>query len=159
MMAHSIPDCPLPDEVAVRGYAGDIDPDRAWRLLREEKDALLVDVRTSAEWNFVGMADLSSVGKQPVMVEWQSLPSMARNANFDQQVKEALTQLHAGPDSPVVFICRSGARSREAAISLTKQGFKRCYNLAGGFEGDLDADRHRAGRNGWKFYGLPWIQS
>jgi rhodanese-related sulfurtransferase len=158
-MAHSVQDSPLPDEIATRGYAGDIDPARAWQVLLNEKDAVLVDVRTSAEWNFVGIPDLSSVGKQPVTVEWMSLPTMARNADFDQQVKGALAPLHAGPESAIVFICRSGARSRDAAISLTKQGFKRCYNLAGGFEGDLDADRHRASRNGWKFSGLPWLQS
>lgn len=158
-MAHSPEDNPLPDEIATRGYAGDIDPARAWRLLLDEDDAVLVDVRTSAEWNFVGVPDLSSVGKQPVKVEWQSLPSMARNADFEQQVKVALAPLHVGPDSAIVLICRSGARSRDAAISLTKKGFKRCYNLAGGFEGDLGPDRHRASCNGWKFSGLPWLQS
>jgi len=158
-MTHSNPDHPLPDEVASRGYAGDIDPPLAWEVLSKEKDAVLVDVRTSAEWNFVGLSDLSSIGKRPVTIELLSLPSMSRNPDFDQQVKEALAQLHAGTESAVLFICRSGARSRDAAISLTRQGFKRCYNIAGGFEGDLDADRHRAGRNGWKFFGLPWQQS
>lgn len=159
MMTHSEPDDPLPDEVATRGYAGDIEPPRAWDLLSKEQDAVLVDVRTSAEWNFVGLSDLSSLGKQTVMIEWQSLPSMARNANFDRDIKDVLEQLHAGPATAIVFICRSGARSRDAAISMTQSGFRRCYNLAGGFEGDLDAARHRGGRNGWKFYGLPWKQS
>ncbi len=158
-MTHSSPNNPLPDETASRGYAGDIDPKQAWDVLAKERDAVLVDVRTSAEWNFVGLADLSSVGKQPVTVEWQSLPAMARNPGFDGEVKSALAQLSASPDSAVIFICRSGARSREAAISLTRLGFKRCYNLAGGFEGVLDAERHRGGRNGWKFCGLPWKQS
>lgn len=158
-MANSESDSPLPDEVAARGYAGDIEPPRAWALLAKEADAVLVDVRTRAEWNFVGLADLSSVGKQPVTIEWQSLPAMAHNPDFDTQVKDALAQLHAGPETAVVFICRSGARSRDAAISLTGQGFRRCYNLAGGFEGDLDGNRHRAGRSGWKFSGLPWRQS
>lgn len=158
-MANSDPKAPLPDEVATRGYAGDIDPARAWDLLSKEAAAVLVDVRTAAEWNFVGLPDLSSVGKQAVTVEWQSLPAMARNPNFDRDVKDVLAQLHAGPESAVIFICRSGARSRDAAISLTRQGFRRCYNLAGGFEGDLDADRHRGRRNGWKYAGLPWKQS
>ena len=158
-MANSESDSPLPDEAAARGYAGDIEPARAWSLLSKEADAVLVDVRTRAEWNFVGLADLSSVGKQPVTIEWQSLPAMARNPDFDTQVKDVLAQHHAGTETALVFICRSGARSRDAAISLTRQGFRRCYNLAGGFEGDLDGDRHRAGRNGWKFSGLPWRQS
>jgi len=158
-MTHSSPNNSLPDENITRGYAGDIDPELAWEILSKERDAVLVDVRTSAEWNFVGTPDLSSVGKQSAMVEWQSLPTMARNPNFDRQTKDILTQLNATLDSPVIFICRSGARSREAAISTARLGFKRCYNLAGGFEGDLDDARHRGGRNGWKFCGLPWKQS
>lgn len=158
-MAPSEPDDPLPDEVATLGYAGDLAPLRAWSLLSKQQDAILVDVRTNAEWNFVGLCDLSSVGKQTVTIEWQSLPAMARNANFASDLKDVLAQHHAGPETPIVFICRSGARSRDAAISMTQSGFRRCYNLAGGFEGDLDAGRHRAGRNGWKFYGLPWKQS
>ena len=158
-MTHSSPNSSLPDENVVRGYAGDIDPKQAWDVLSKERDAVLVDVRTSAEWNFVGLPDLSSVGKQAVTVEWQSLPTMARNPDFDSETKDVLTQLNANQDSAVIFICRSGARSREAAISLTRLGFKRCYNLAGGFEGDIDDARHRGGRNGWKFCGLPWKQS
>lgn len=158
-MTHSEPNNPLPDETASRGYAGDIDPKQAWDLLSKEGDAVLVDVRTRAEWNFVGLPDLSSVDKQPVTIEWQSLPAMARNPDFNSEAKGALSKLGAGPDSAVIFICRSGARSRDAAISLTQQGYKHCYNLAGGFEGDLDAQGHRGGRNGWKFYGLPWKQS
>lgn len=157
-MAKSEQKTPLPDDTAARGYAGDIDPNQAWELLQSERDAVLVDVRTSAEWNFVGVADLSSLGKEPVTIEWQSLPKMTRNSEFDSDVMAALAQLHAGPDSALVFICRSGARSREAALSLTRNGFRRCYNLAGGFEGDLDSQRHRGGRNGWKFAGLPWRQ-
>ncbi len=158
-MTHSLPNDPLPDENVARGYAGDIDPKLAWDVLSKERNAVLVDVRTSAEWNFVGLPDLSSVGKQVVAVEWQSLPTMAHNPNFDSQTKDMLMQLNATQDSPVIFICRSGARSRDAAIRLTQLGFKRCYNLAGGFEGDLDDARHRGGRSGWKFHGLPWKQS
>ena len=158
-MTPSDTDNPLPDETATRGYAGDIDPLRAWDLLSSEGGAVLVDVRTSAEWNFIGLPDLSSLGKQPVTIEWQSLPAMTRNPDFGVAVKDALDQLRAGPDSAVVFICRSGARSRDAAICLTQLGFQRCYNLAGGFEGDLDAERHRGKRNGWKYHGLPWKQS
>lgn len=157
-MPPSESDSPLPDENATRGYAGDIDPVRAWELLSKEQDAVLVDVRTSAEWNFVGLADLSSIGKQLVTVEWQSLPAMAHNPAFGHDVNAALERLAANQDSALVFICRSGARSRDAAISMTQQGFRRCYNLAGGFEGDLDADRHRGRRNGWKYNGLPWKQ-
>lgn len=157
-MARSEQKTPLPDENATRGYAGDVAPELAWQVLQNESDAVLVDVRTNAEWSFVGVADLSPLGKQPLTVEWQSLPKMARNADFDADVKAALVAQQAGADSAIVFICRSGARSREAAISMTRHGFRRCYNLAGGFEGDLDADHHRGGKNGWKHAGLPWRQ-
>lgn len=157
-MASSDPKAPLPDENASRGYAGDIAPVQAWEVLQSERDAVLVDVRTSAEWNFVGLPDLSPLGKQPVTIEWQSLPKMTRNADFDTAIQTVLAQAKAGPGSAVIFICRSGARSRDAAISLARQGFRRCYNLAGGFEGDLDAEHHRGGRNGWKHDGLPWKQ-
>ncbi|MSP43119.1 MAG: rhodanese-like domain-containing protein [Alphaproteobacteria bacterium] len=158
-MTAATPKNPLPDDNATQGYAGDIDPGTAWEVLSKERDAVLIDVRTKAEWNFVGMADLSSVGKQTVTSEWQSLPGMARNPDFDSEVKRSLAELNAGPDSALIVICRSGARSRSAAISLTQQGFRRCYNLSGGFEGDLNVDHHRGGRNGWKCQGLPWKQS
>lgn len=158
-MAAATPENPLPDENASQGYAGDIEPAQAWELLSKDRNAVLIDVRTRAEWNFVGVADLSSVGKQAVTIEWQSLPGMAPNQEFDSEVKRALAPLNANQDSPLIFICRSGARSRAAAISMAQQGFRRCYNLAGGFEGDLDSDHHRGGRNGWKFQGLPWKQS
>lgn len=157
-MPHSPSNDPLPDDVNRRGYAGDIGPQRAWRLLRDDPGAVLVDVRTAAEWNFVGLPDLAEAGKQPITIEWQSLPGMARNPDFDASLRVALTQAKAGPETPVVFICRSGARSRDAAISCTRQGFNRCYNLEGGFEGDLDEARHRGQRNGWKHAGLPWKQ-
>ena len=65
----------------------------------------------------------------------------------------------ADKDAPVLFLCRSGARSRSAAIALTAAGFSRAYNIVGGFEGDLDGDRHRGQTNGWKAAGLPWKQS
>ncbi|HEX4890226.1 MAG TPA: rhodanese-like domain-containing protein [Alphaproteobacteria bacterium] len=157
-MTASEPNHPLPEENSSLGYAGDLDPIQAWELLSKERDSVLIDVRTSAEWNFIGLPDLSSVGKQPVTIEWQSLPGMARNPDFDKQVKQAMAQCNAGADSALIFICRSGARSRDAAISLAQQGFSRCYNLSGGFEGDLDAERHRGNKNGWKFKGLPWKQ-
>ena len=137
-------------------YAGDLSADEAWTLLKGEPKAQLVDVRTQAEWNFVGLPDLSSVSRDVHLVEWQMFPTMQVNPAF-----VAATEAAAGvsKDTPVLFLCRSGARSRSAAIALAQAGYTRAYNIAGGFEGDLDAERHRGGKNGWKAAGLPWKQT
>lgn len=138
-------------------YAGDVTPAEAWRVLRENPDAVLVDVRTRAEWSFVGLPDLAAAGKEPVLMEWQLFPTMALNPGFAADLSSALGQTRK--EAPVLFLCRSGARSRAAAIAMAGVGFSRCYNIAGGFEGDLDASKHRGEQNGWKACGLPWVQS
>lgn len=135
-------------------YAGDVLPEEAWAALRDNPDAVLVDVRTQPEWAFVGIPDLSGAGKQPALISWQVYPEMQRNAGFEQQVAEVV----GNPETPIYFLCRSGARSRAAAIAMTAQGYRACYNIAGGFEGDPDANRHRGSVNGWKAGRLPWIQ-
>lgn len=134
-------------------YAGDLSVTEAWALLEKDPAARLVDVRTRAEWSFVGIPDLAPLSREAELVEWQTFPSMQVNAGF---VSDA-----AGSDksAPVLFLCRSGARSRSAAIAMTQAGYSRAYNIAGGFEGDLDGERHRGNKNGWKAAGLPWKQS
>lgn len=134
-------------------YAGDKSVEETWRALREDSSAVLVDVRTRAEWNFVGVPDLRETGRELVTVEWQGFPDSSRNPDFIEQVRE-----HVRPDQPVYLLCRSGGRSRAAAIALTGAGFATCYNVAGGFEGDLDVRKHRGTSGGWKAAGLPWIQ-
>ena len=89
-------------------------------------------------------------------IEWQTFPSGAQNPNFAAQAGAALG---ANKDVPVVFLCRSGARSRAAAMAMTAAGYTKAFNIAGGFEGDLDETRHRGTSNGWKAAGLPWTQS
>jgi len=138
-------------------YAGDVTPQEAWRVLGVDPHAVLVDVRTQAEWSFVGVPDLSGAGKEPVFLEWQQFPAMTRNAGFAADL--AATLGAARRNVPVFFLCRSGSRSKAAAIVMTQAGFARCFNVAGGFEGDLDGGRHRGGRNGWKVADLPWVQS
>ncbi len=137
-------------------YAGDISAQEAWRVLSENPDAVLVDVRTRAEWSYVGLADLGPLGKEPLLAEWQSFPAMNVNPDFASDVSATLGD--ASRDAPVLFLCRSGARSKAAAIALTAQGFAQSYNIVGGFEGDLDEARHRGARTGWKAAGLPWVQ-
>ncbi|MCQ4118078.1 rhodanese-like domain-containing protein [Rhodococcus tibetensis] len=136
-------------------YAGDITPEHAWELLRENPDAVLVDVRTDAEWKYVGVPDTSSLGRQPVLIEWVSYPDGARNDNFVNQLKEA--GITGGEDAPVIFLCRSGQRSIGAAEAATAAGIGPSYNVLDGFEGSLDADGHR-GAVGWRALGLPWRQ-
>ena len=136
-------------------YAGDISAQEAWEKLAADSRAQLVDVRTLAEWNFVGLPDLSSLGRQVHCIEWQQVPSGARNPGF---VAEA-TQVLGDKDAPVMLLCRSGGRSRAAAIALTEAGYSQAFNVGDGFEGDVDEQGHRGNRNGWKATNLPWRQS
>jgi len=135
------------------GYAGDLTPKQAWRLLREEPDAVLVDVRTAPEWTFVGVPDLSVLGKRVLTVEWNRWPHGHNDDFLDE-----LAGLGVGPDRPVVFLCRSGHRSAAAARAATDAGIAPAYNVGSGFEGDLDDEGHR-GHGGWRAEGLPWRQS
>ncbi|HSR56459.1 MAG TPA: rhodanese-like domain-containing protein [Alphaproteobacteria bacterium] len=136
------------------GYGGDVSPEDAWKILEESPDAVLVDCRTQPEWMFVGVPDLSSLNKKARFIPWQVFPSMQVNAEFVDQVKAS----GAREDAPVLTICRSGSRSRAAAIQLTSAGFKRAYNVAHGFEGGHNKEKHRGQADGWKVSGLPWIQ-
>jgi len=135
-------------------YAGDISASEAWDRLKGDPKAQLLDVRTVAEWNFVGLPDLSSVGRRVHCVEWQSFPTGSQNPGFVIEAGQALDD----PKAAVLLICRSGARSRAAAIALTSAGFTRAFNIAGGFEGDTDGQGHRGTINGWKACDLPWRQ-
>jgi rhodanese-related sulfurtransferase len=135
-------------------YAGDVSPKEAFEALRRDSNAMLFDVRTSAEWSFVGTPDLSSLGRKLALVEWQSFPSMAPNAAFAAEAERA--GLARG--QPAYFLCRSGARSKSAAIAMTARGFGPCFNVAGGFEGGRDGAGHRGTTEGWKASGLPWRQ-
>ncbi len=142
---------------STQNYAGDLSPQDAWKLLQSDPQAQIIDCRTAPEWNYVGLPDVSSLGRDVHCIEWQSFPSMAHNAEFVDQVEAVLES--APKDTPLLFLCRSGARSRSAAIAATAAGYTRAYNIATGFEGDLDPTRHRGIKNGWKASGLPWKQS
>ena len=135
-------------------YAGDVSALEAWQLLSEQETAVLVDCRTAAEWAYVGVPDLGALRKPLLRAAWQLYPGMERNPAFEDE----LASEGASPGATVVFICRSGARSKAAAIAMTAAGFSRCLNLAGGFEGPADEDGHRGRIDGWKAAGLPWVQ-
>ena len=140
-------------------YAGDVGAAEAWEMLQQDPKAQLVDVRTQAEWNFVGLPDISSLGRRVHCIEWQDFPAMAPNPGFAGEVSDALAASGADKDTVVLFLCRSGARSRGAAMAMTRAGYRHAFNVGDGFEGALDAERHRGTNNGWKAAGLPWKQS
>jgi rhodanese-related sulfurtransferase len=130
----------------------------AWARLKGDAGSVLIDVRTIAEWAYVGLPDLSQVSKRPVLVEWQGFPDDRLNTSFVERVTEALGPLGANRDTELFFICRSGARSLKAAQAMAAAGYLRCRNVAEGFEGPLDPERHRGRMAGWKARGLPWVQ-
>jgi len=133
--------------------------EEAWASLKRDPDSVLIDVRTNAEWAFVGLPDLSLIGKGLVRVEWQGFQGDRPNEAFVGQVVQALTAIGASKDSELFFICRSGGRSLRAARAMAAAGYSRCRNVADGFEGPLDPNRHRGWLGGWKAKGLPWVQT
>jgi rhodanese-related sulfurtransferase len=141
------------------GYGGDLSVKDAYALLADDRNSLLVDVRTQPEWAFVGVPDLGELDKTPIFQEWQVYPSMEVAPDFVPRLLEALTGRGAKPSTPVLFLCRSGVRSRAAAVALSAAGWSRCYNISDGFEGGLDETRKRGVLGGWRAQGLPWKQS
>jgi rhodanese-related sulfurtransferase len=137
-------------------YAGDLTATEAWALLSSDPAARLIDVRTAPEWNFVGRPDLREIGKTVLLQSWQHYPQMAVDPDFASRLRQELADPPA--TAPLLFLCRSGARSKAAAMAMTAAGYERCYNIAGGFEGDRDSAEHRGTVNGWKMAGLPWVQ-
>ncbi len=137
----------------------DVSVKDTWEQLERVKDSVLIDVRTQAEWAFVGVPDLSKLDKRVLTIEWQRFPDSQVDARFVEKTEDALSQLGATKkDTALFFICRSGARSRAAAEAMVAAGYVSCINVAEGFEGPLNADRHRGSTAGWKASGLPWAQ-
>ena len=128
-------------------YAGAVTPSEAYALLQSAPGATLVDVRTRAEWDWVGRIPGA------VEIEWIGYPSGQPNAHFLAQLNQSVD-----PEALVLFLCRSGVRSHHAAVLATANGLTNCYNVLEGFEGDKDANGHRNTIGGWRRAGLPWIQ-
>ena len=133
-----------------------VSPIKAWELMRENQRAVLIDVRSSMEYLFVGHA------RGSVHVPWIDAPSWTVNPNFVTEVRKVMLGgigigEHAD-DAPVLLICRSGKRSLEAGKLLIENGFMEVYNIAEGFEGELDSQHHRSTTGGWRYHGLPWEQ-
>jgi len=128
-------------------YAGALTPREAQSVLEHAPGARLVDVRTRAELEWVGRVPGS------VEIEWNSWPAGERNPNFLAQL-----QHQVDPEAVVLFLCRSGARSHNAALLAQGAGYSACYNVLEGFEGDRDASGQRGHIGGWRHAGLPWVQ-
>ena len=124
-----------------------------------KKTSILVDVRTNEELNFVGFPDLSSIDKNPIFIPWRILPDMSINENFEPDLIDKIKEVTDQKESEIdlFFLCRSGARSMEAALFMSDLGYN-CFNIEKGFEGDLDANSKRSNINGWKFSNNPWRQ-
>jgi rhodanese-related sulfurtransferase len=135
-----------------------VDVEAAWQLLKSCPGSQLIDVRTRAEWAYVGIPDLGPLSKRAVLVEWQTFPDQAVDPRFVERLAGELKMLGVKPDDDLFFICRSGGRSLAAASAMAVMGYHACHNVAGGFEGPLDDERHRGTVGGWKVAGLPWRQ-
>lgn len=132
----------------------EVTPAQAFDAVSNDPGAALVDVRTEAEWRYVGLPDLSASGKPVHMVAWQVFPAMEVNESFLAELDAAgLT-----PANRLYFLCRSGARSLAAAKAAKAAGYGECFNISEGFEGPLDEAGHRRVRAGWIASGLPWRQ-
>lgn len=137
--------------VNTKDYAGELTLDQAWAILSDDRNAVLIDVRTQPEWQFVGVPILDELGKQVRFVEWSTYPHGIANNNFVAQASDGLDR-----EDPVLFLCRSGVRSLAAAHEFAEAGFTKAYNISAGFEGDLDSSGQRT--DGWRHSGLPWRQ-
>lgn len=132
-------------------YAGAVTPEQAWALLQADPSIVLVDVRTNAERDWVGRVHIAEA--QHHAVQWNLYPGGTPNPDFIAQLAAAV------PDkgTPILFLCRSGVRSRHGAKLATEHGYTQCYDILQGFEGDKDAHGHRKTVGGWCSADLPWF--
>lgn len=129
-------------------YEGALLPQEAHQLWKEAPNAQLVDVRTRAEWDWVGRIPGATE------IELLTYPGSRPNPGFVAELEQKVAK-----DAPVMFICRSGGRSHNAAMLAMQAGYAECYNVLEGFEGDRDGAGHRNTQGGWRAAGLPWSQS
>ena len=126
-------------------YAGALTPVETWAIWNQAPGAKLVDVRSRAEWDWVGRIPGA------VEIEWNQYPGGGRNPHFLAELKRQVD-----PEALVMFICRSGVRSHNAASLATEAGYTESYNILEGFEGNVDANGQRGKVGGWRLAGLPW---
>ncbi|WP_076591939.1 rhodanese-like domain-containing protein [Herminiimonas arsenitoxidans] len=131
-------------------YAGALTPQEAYALLQNDPKVKLVDVRTTAERDWIGRPDIAA--EQHTAVQWNLYPGGIPNPDFLPQLEQV-----ADKDTVLLFLCRGAVRSRHAAKLATENGYANSFDVLEGFEGDKDADGHRKNVNGWCKAGLPWI--
>lgn len=127
-------------------------PTQTWEALTQDQAARLVDVRTDMEWTNIGVPDLTTAGKEAILISWQVAPTMQRNPAFEAQLRDAGLE----PDHKIYFLCRSGVRSLAAAEAARAAGYKHVFNVADGFEGPPDPNGQRGTVAGWQADRLPW---
>jgi rhodanese-related sulfurtransferase len=134
----------------------EISPLEAWKMLASDNNSVLIDVRSRVEFEYVG----HPIGA--INIPWQDAPASQVNPDFVDMVRASLqtdkTDAKKVEDLTLLLLCRSGSRSMAAAVELKKSGFRNLFNVAEGFEGKLDGDKHRGTINGWRFHKLPWQQ-
>ena len=136
-----------------------ISPQDAFEVLKKDKNAVLVDVRTFEEFNFVGFVNPADFENRMILLPWQLYPEMQENPDFAHALEESLSHLSVNKEEAnLLFLCRTGARSNAAAGFATNIGYSNCHNIISGFEGDLNSGSHRGQVNGWKASHLPWRQ-
>lgn len=134
----------------------DISAPEAWALLNENEDAVLLDVRTTMEYEYVGHP------LEAVHIPWQEAPDMQVDPEFVDKTRGLLSRTRPGRDPEelvILTLCRSGSRSKAAGEALVESGFRNVMNVVEGFEGDKDENNHRGNINGWRYHNLPWEQS
>jgi rhodanese-related sulfurtransferase len=126
-------------------YAGALTPQECFQVLQMTEHALLVDVRSTAELELVGRVPMAE------HIEWAFYPGMTKNPDFAAQLRMQIDK-----ERLVIFMCRTGGRSHNAAVLAAELGFSEAYNMLEGFEGETNADKQRTMINGWRHAGLPW---
>ena len=131
-----------------------ISAQQAWDICQRDPRALLIDIRSSMEFLFVGHP------KGAIHIAWIDEPDWVVNENFVSEIRKlALGGLKESTENvPIILICRSGNRSEEAGKLLVNSGMSNVYHIDEGFEGELDEQHHRSTINGWRYHNLPWEQ-
>jgi rhodanese-related sulfurtransferase len=147
---------PEDQEICMGSEVQSLLPLEAWSFIEKNQRAVMIDVRSSMEYLFVGHP------RGSVHVPWIDEPDWIVNPHFVTEVRKVMLggvgMGNHGSDAPIVLICRSGKRSLEAGKLLISKEFIEVYNVSEGFEGELDDSHHRSTLGGWRFHGLPWEQ-
>ncbi|MDX2083191.1 MAG: rhodanese-like domain-containing protein [Rickettsiales bacterium] len=135
-----------------------ITPNAAFELLKNDSQSAIIDVRTFEEFASIGIIAADQFDNRMILLPWQLAPEMKINQEFDKNLDLETKKLFGSKnqEAKIIFICRSGARSTQAALKAQANGYKNCYNLINGFEGDADEFSQRGKINGWKAQSLPW---